>query len=129
MRARDLVDIRHIENVDNGSYDVTEFRAGLRKRRPDRGDCGHHLRVGIAIEVLTAGRRSGNKHLIPNADGAPIAVCVLERIARREIGSDQRSTPPRCCCSRHACEWMYSRRYTKKTGQVASGEIMVTRSN
>jgi len=27
--ARDLVDICHIENIDNGPYDVTQFRTGL----------------------------------------------------------------------------------------------------
>jgi hypothetical protein len=93
MCAGDVVGIRHIDHIHNGSYDVTQTRAGLAKRRCDRGDCGHHLRVGVAIEVMIAGRRSRNKHLAPDADGASITVFILEWVARGVTGSDQRSLP------------------------------------
>jgi hypothetical protein len=56
--ARDVVDIRHIDHIHNGPYDVTQLRTGVAKGCRDRSDGGHHLRIGIAIEVLTAGRRS-----------------------------------------------------------------------
>jgi hypothetical protein len=53
-----VVDIRHIDHIHNGPYDVTQLRTGVAKGCRDRSDGGHHLRIGIAIEVLTAGRRS-----------------------------------------------------------------------
>src|SRR5260370_6272196 len=93
MCASNLRDICHIENIDHGSHDVTEFGPGLAKRRRDRGDRGYHLLVGIAIEMVSAGRRSGDKDLVADADGARITVYVLEWIARRETCSGQRPFP------------------------------------
>jgi hypothetical protein len=58
MRARDVVDIRHIDHIHDGPNDVTQLRTGVAKGCRDRSDGGHHLRIGIAIEVVTAGRRS-----------------------------------------------------------------------
>jgi hypothetical protein len=53
-----VVDIRHIDHIHDGPNDVTQLRTGVAKGCRDRSDGGHHLRIGIAIEVVTAGRRS-----------------------------------------------------------------------
>jgi hypothetical protein len=37
--------------------------------------------IGIALKVRRAGRRSGDEHVIRDANGACVAVFVLERIA------------------------------------------------
>ena len=100
VSAGNLVNICQIENIDNSSYDVAKLRSSLTKRRCNRGDCGDHLVVGITLEVVIAGRRSGDEDLVAYADRARIAVCVLERIARREICPDQRPFPPPGCFSR-----------------------------
>jgi len=82
MRAGDVLGICHIENVDHGSHNMTQLRSRLAKCRRDRRNCGLHLHVRISVEVRRAGRGSRDEYMLPDADGARVAVGVLERIAR-----------------------------------------------
>ncbi len=81
MRAGNMTGIRHVDDIDDGSYDVAQFRARFAKRRRDDRDRSYHLAVGITIEVRGAGRRPGDEYLVADAHRARVAIFVLEGIA------------------------------------------------
>jgi hypothetical protein len=58
MRARHMGSIGHVENIDDGSHDVAQFRAGLIERGSHRGNRARHLLERVAIHMRCARRRA-----------------------------------------------------------------------
>jgi hypothetical protein len=52
MGAGDVMGVRHIDNVDDGSHDMAQFRASLRQRLGDDCDGTLHLHIRIPFAAI-----------------------------------------------------------------------------
>jgi hypothetical protein len=82
MRAGDVVNICHIDNVNHGSHNMPKFGACRLKCGSDRFNGTRQLRVGVPIEVRRARGCARDEYLVSNPNRARVAIGFLGRISR-----------------------------------------------
>ena len=73
-----MVGICHIENKNDRFHDMAQPRSCLFKRFSNRRDGVRHLHIRICFKDRRTGRRSGDEDMVPDANGARVAVGLLK---------------------------------------------------
>lgn len=85
MGAGNMLGISHVNDVHDRTNDVLHSCAGLSQCARYNGQCGPGLHIGIPAQIRLAGRCTGYKDLVSDADCPRISVRVFKGVTGRDV--------------------------------------------